>query len=878
MLKLNGFARSCCVSIWVLAASSLGALTAHAATATFEIEPQDLSGALKAFAVQSHREIFFAPELTRGRQSKGVKGQFDDLKALNIILEGTGLDFSVTTSNAILVRDPTSKRESSREPVTPTTPTTPTTGQPTKPSLTVAKTPSAQYQTPDNANLSSSSVPSGSERAGLTEIIVTAQKREESLLDVPVPVTALNAEALAENNQLRLQDYYTSVPGLSVTPQASGSSQSLAIRGITTGVSENPTVGITVDDVPFGSSTLVGSGGWSPIPDIDPGDLARIEVLRGPQGTLYGADSMGGLVKFVTVDPSTSEFSGRVQSGVNTVYNGAELGYNIRGSVNIPLSDSWAVRASAFAREDPGYIDNIETGEDGVNRAQVYGARLAAMWKPSEALSLKLSALYQEYEGNGFADVDQAINGYSGPPLQDLQQYYLRGTGRSDRQVQAYSAVLKAKVGTADLTSITGLNINRFSDSYDTTYLFGPITQYGGPGTAFTGFGVPGTPAPETSRTDKVTQEVRLTDSLGSIVDWLVGAFYTHESSHYHQDLNAEDSTTGAIVGQDLSITFPSSYEEYAGFADVTLRITDQFNIQLGGRETHIRQTYSEVDAGPVVPYFYGVPSPHVIAPLDADADSFTFLVTPQFKISSDLMTYARIASGYRAGGVNTSAGAAGVPTQYSPDKTTNYEVGAKGDPLGGLLSFDASVYYIDWKDIQFFEVVNGFGFTTNGSGAKSEGVELSLAVRPSTGLKIGGWVSWDEAELTQPFPSTSTAYGAPGNRLPYSARISGNIAVDQNFPLSETVTGFVGSTVSYVGSREGEFASIATGLRQEYPAYAKTDLRAGAKLDDWSLNLYVNNLTDRRGLLSGGLNSSPPFAFIVLQPRTVGLSLTKTF
>jgi hypothetical protein len=147
------------------------------------------------------------------------------------------------------------------------------------------------------------------------------------------------------------------------------------------------------------------------------------------------------------------------------------------------------------------------------------------------------------------------------------------------------------------------------------------------------------------------------------------------------------------------------------------------------------------------------------------------------------------------------------------------------------------------------------------------------------TGLTIGGWVAWDDAVLTQAFPTGSTAYGVPGDRLPYSSRFSGNLSVDQEFPLANHVTGFVGSTVSYVGDRVGEFAAVAPPPgRQDLPAYARTDVRAGARYDSWTINFYVNNVADKRGLLSGGLNTSPSFAFIYIQPRTAGLSLTKTF
>jgi iron complex outermembrane receptor protein len=831
---------------------------AQAQTKDFNVPAQSATTGIPEFARQAGIQILVSEPLVRGKRITAVTGPYTVEEALKMLLKGTGL---IATS---------------KDGATYT--------------LAVPQAPNLLNSTGSAGSTSSAAevqsgaairVAANDERSagGLTEIVVTAQKREERLQDVPVPVTVISAQTLLANNQLRIQDFSTSVPGLTVTPQASFSYQSLAIRGITTGVGSNPSVGVVVDDVPYGSSTSVGGGGGTPVPDIDPNDLAQVEVLRGPQGTLYGASSLGGLMKFVTVDPSTDGFSGRVEAGTSGVYHGAELGYNFRAAVNVPLSETWALRASAFTREDPGYIDNVETGQTGVNKTDVSGGRVSALWKPSENLSLHLSALFQEYKGDGFSDVDQSINGFVGPVLGNLQQYYLRGTGAFDRKVQAYSATLKAKLGSADLTAISGFNINQYSDSYDTTYFFGPFTQFGGPGTSFNGFGVPGTAAPENNKTDKFSQEVRLSMPIGSQVDWLFGSFYTHEASHYVQSLNAEDAATGAIVGQDLNINFAPTFAEYAAFTDLTFHVTDRFDVQLGGRESHIRQTYSEVDSGPIVPYFYGVPSPHVIPPLDANANAFTYLVTPEFKVSSDLMVYARLASGYRAGGVNIAAGAAGVPIQYQPDKTQNYEIGIKGDFIDHRLSIDASLYRINWKNIQFFEIANGFGFTTNGSAAKSQGIELSVQARPVTGLTIGGWVAWDDAVLTQAFPTGSTAYGVAGDRLPYSSRFSGNLSVDQEFPLWREVTGFVGSSVSYVGDRVGEFSGAPPPPgRQDLPAYARTDVRAGAKYDSWTINLFVNNVADQRGLLSGGINTSPAFAFIYIQPRTAGLSVAKTF
>src|ERR1700722_14089664 len=217
----------------------------------------------------------------------------------------------------------------------------------------------AAFRVASSAAVTDSSAGQG---ATLTEIIVTDEKREERLQDVPVPVTVISGAVLTESSQLRLQDYYTQVPSLTTTNGVQ-SSQAVSIRGL-------PSSTILLDDVPLSGV----------LPDIDPGNLANVEVLRGPQGTLYGANSLGGLIKFVTVEPTSDSVSGRVEAGANSVHNRYDRGYNVRGSVNLPLTPDLAVRAGAFWRQDAGYIDNPMLGIDGINRDVAHGGQLTALW------------------------------------------------------------------------------------------------------------------------------------------------------------------------------------------------------------------------------------------------------------------------------------------------------------------------------------------------------------------------------------------------------------------------------------------------------------------------------------------------------------------
>jgi outer membrane receptor protein involved in Fe transport len=252
-------------------------------------------------------------------------------------------------------------------------------------------------------------------------------------------------------------------------------------------------------------------------------------------------------------------------------------------------------------------------------------------------------------------------------------------------------------------------------------------------------------------------------------------------------------------------------------------------------------------------------------------------LVTPQFKISPNLMVYSRIASGYRPGRANGFSLDPAVPFASRPDKTKNYEIGLKGDVLDHALSFDASLYHIDFNDIQI-TLIDSLGNTyfDNGGDAKSEGVEISVEHRLPKGLTVAGWATYDNAVLTSNFPANSAAVGLSGNKLPYSSRVSGNISINQDVAVTTSIIGFARVELSYVGDRSGPFSG--TPERQDFPAYTKVDLRAGAKTGQWRFNIYVNNATDRRGLIGGGRGNIPPQAFLYIKPRTVGMSVVRTF
>lgn len=718
------------------------------------------------------------------------------------------------------------------------------------------------------------------------EIIVTAQKREERLRDVPVPVTAVGSGDLIAQNQTKAQDFFASVPGVNL--QFQNNRAQLSIRGISTGpVSGNPVVGYTIDDAPFGAST--GQGGlFGSAPDLDPSDLARVEVLRGPQGTLYGASSMGGLVKYVTVDPDTKALSGSVAAGANLIKEGGEAGYNLRGALNVPVGETLAVRGSAFVRKEAGYIDNVRSGVKDANNSKVWGGRVSALWKPSDAFSLKLSGLYQVRDIYGSSNVDIT----TGSLYKQTDQI---GSGRSRSETQMYTAEIKAELGAVDVTSITSWSRAQNYDFLDFTASplveFAPIFPI-----LFPGVSPIGDIFRQGYNVDKISHETRFSGSIGDNVDWIVGGFYTDEDANYDLDNYAVDPATGTTLGVPINDgTGPQrgtiivwrdtiKFKEYAGFGNLTVRLSDQFDVQFGGRYSHNDQDMFHHEWFQFDPY----PNPPVEATNrpQASGSAFTYQISPRFKPSPDHMIYGRLASGYRPGGTNAVCGPlalpANVPCQFKPDKTVNYEVGAKGQFANGLFSYDLSVFNITWKDIQIVQVLDVFTYNGNAGRARSRGFEASFSLRPADGLTLSAWYSYVDAKLREEFVDANF-FAQAGDRLPFSSQHSGRFSFDYKMMVDEEAELSFGGAATYVGERKGEFVPFeaAAPLRATYPGYVQFDLNASLEIRNLTLSAYMQNLTNKRGVIGGGFWNQTSYNtnwFNYSQPRTVGINAEVKF
>jgi outer membrane receptor protein involved in Fe transport len=696
------------------------------------------------------------------------------------------------------------------------------------------------------------------------DIIVTAQKRSERLQDVPMAVTALATDNLTARGQTRISDYLAQVPGLAAYSGTAGQT-TLAIRGVTTGGHNNPTVGITIDDIPLGSSIL-GTYGDQLAPELDPADISQIEVLKGPQGTLYGAASLGGLVRYVTTQPDTSHVFGQIEVGASTVAHGSEGG-SARGSINVPLAENLAISVSGFYRRDPGYVDDASRGLKNLDYANVYGGRVALLWKPVDFVKLRLSALVNATDGNGTSDVDGDVTLH---PISPYNQTRIEGSGAYHRLVQFYTANLDVDLGAATFTSATGYERNQYSYIRDYCPIrCAQIQAQFGPTTAGTvDFRVPSW---------KISQEFRVTGKTGGKLDWQLGFFYNHEVGRPHFTTEVTNINTGAFQQIYTTDYYPTKFSEYAGFANLDYHISSKFDVQGGFRYSWNNQAYSEtILGGPSV-----VRAPSFTHNVSKD-DSWTYAISPRYKITRDLMIYGRVSTGYRPGGPNTIS-AVGVPTQYNADTTTNYEVGFKGSMLDKKLTLDLSAFWINWNDIQIQlrDPATNLIYFQNAGKARSKGAEATATAKPWDGMTINGTIGYTDARLRDGLPN---APGAPaaGDRLPFTAKITGSLSVDQYYPLSPTWQGFAGATYSYVGSRPNGFTAVGTEIM---PKYETVDLRAGVINGPYRFTLYVQNVTDKIGITAADARStsitSPYariFAMSLTRPRTIGLSISRKF
>lgn len=729
---------------------------------------------------------------------------------------------------------------------------------------------SASQATPDGgqaANASSKQAPADTKQLGT--VIVTANKRDERLQDVPMAVSVLDETQLDRQSANSFADYATQVPGLNTISSGQGWTQ-LVLRGITSGSHQpNATVGTYIDDTPYGSSTIYAAGSML-TPDIDPNDIQRIEVLRGPQGTLYGSNTLGGLVKFVTTPPDTSQASGRIGVDANSVDSGGN-GFGAHAMANIPLiQDTLGLRVNAYGRTDPGYIDNVNTGKTEVNEAKVRGGRAQLLWTPSEKVSVRFSALAQNLSSDGLANGGIDLDPNTMQPVYGWdKQNRAANTGMFKVKYRLYDLSISDDMGWATLYSTTSYGTLRLNQSQDLTALFGPLLN--------SIFGVPngGYAEVQPISLNKVTQELRLQSPADQMWEWRTGLFFTREHTVDGQEITSFDYTTGAPIAlPTLGIVSvgPAIFKEWAGYGDLTWHASDRLSILVGARYSSDQTTYTQTNTGILTgdSSFTTRGSDHPV----------TYLFNPSYKFSEDIMGYVRIASGFRPGGANVGVPPGlGAPLTFDPDRLTNYEVGLKALMLDRSMSVELNAFYIDWSKVQLTSTAGGFSFLGNGGKATSEGFEANWRYNPARGLTLWANATYTDAKLAEDNPPGSV-YGLKGDPLPYVPKWNANLGVDYNFPMG-TWSGFVGGNFSFVGRRAAEF-NTQPAPRYFLPSYNNIDIYAGTNVGNWTFKVYAKNLANKHGITSVWPETqssiASPFNATVQTPRMIGVSATVDF
>ena len=717
-------------------------------------------------------------------------------------------------------------------------------------------------------------------------IVVTAQKRPQLLIDVPQSITVVSGETLENQQATNFQDYLKLVPGLQLEQSNPGEGR-LILRGLNTGGVAS-SVAVYLDETPFGSSTGLVNGGVL-AGDFDTFDVNRVEVLRGPQGTLYGANSLGGLMKFVTTEPQFDRVSAR---GRVTLENtkGGDVSYRGHAVVNVPLSDTIAFRASGTYRKEGGFIDSTGIAgsdvEKNINGVESYGGRASLLFKPNDKFDLRLSVNLQNIrtEAPTIVESDPVTleSLYDGP----TQARYAKPFGDLDYRV--YNALLNYDLGFGTITSSTSFSKQNQTRRQDLTFNLSPTIEFYT--LIFTGTAIPNELVlDQKTNSKKFTQELRLASHEDDRFEWLVGGYYNKEDGLIFQEF------VGFEPGTENRITFPapfdplaevsldSDYEEIAGFANATVHLGDRFHIDFGGRYSHNEQKAGQDAAG--------ILAGNVVINTDLDSSDsvFTYSLAPRFEINDHATVYARIAKGYHPDGPNVTPpnAPAGFEPSFEPDTSTNFELGFKGETADRKVSLDVAIYHINWSNIQLFTSIENFGLNINGGDAKVDGAEFAVTWRPVRGLNASVNGAYTNARLADDLPPVLGVVPATdGETLPFTPKLSFGVNADYNWPISDTAQAFVGGSLRHVSKQiagyDAEFEELH-GHHPEVDPYAVVDIRGGVDFGRFSVEAFAKNLFDSDAKTStvgpeangGPLYPNGAIGTGVIRPRVIGLSLT---
>lgn len=739
------------------------------------------------------------------------------------------------------------------------------------------------------------------------EIIVTATRKEQSITKVPISITAFNQESLDKQGVKSIDDITRFTPGLTFSRVGFATVASISIRGIDSDVGAG-TVGIYIDDTPI-QSRVIGPNTANVYPALF--DLERVEVLRGPQGTLFGAGSEGGTVRFITPEPSLSEWRAYGRAEISQT-DGGGLNYESGLAIGVPVvKDKLGVRASAWWRRDGGWIDRVDQDtfavlDKNANKAHSFVTRVAAVYAPTDALRISPSVLYQNLRLSDigtFWDRNEAGQRLSLPE----QNIYRNGQAllqpNRDRLVLPALKVEYAFDG-IDLISNTSYFSRRQERVDDYTNLIAGLFL------RTNRVPIPGyiSYAPVDNRYKGFTQEVRLQSSNPAArLNWVLGIFYNRSVQTALQTI--VDPQFEEAIGFPLELFAPGAPEllpggltldarsrfvdkQIAGFADVTYELLEGLKVTAGLRVARASIDGHNIADGP----FAGT---HVDVTVNTKETPVTPKVGVNWQIDDANLLYATAAKGYRAGGLNlyippvcapdlALRGLTEAPPTYGSDSVWSYEIGTKNRLFGGATQIAASAFHIVWKNIQRNEYLTGcaFNYVTNQGTAHSNGFDLQITQRIGDRLTLSGSLGYTDARFTETIlgPANATTGTQPvivrkGNSVlfqPWSATASAEYVQ----PIGSNDL-FARMDFQYRGGRRLTPSTDPTVTtfspnRQAPDPTNTVNVRVGYRTDRIDLSLFATNLFNDHPRLSyyreGG---DPVYRVSTLTPRTIGITGT---
>ncbi|MBX3693945.1 MAG: TonB-dependent receptor [Steroidobacteraceae bacterium] len=770
----------------------------------------------------------------------------------------------------------------------------------------------------------------------LEEVVVTAQKRSESLQDVPFSVVAVTSENMQRSGSSNIVDLARNVPGLAITDLGPGQSQ-VAIRGISAGqvvrdqAGVKESVGIYLDESPISVALFT--------PDLDLFDLERFEVLRGPQGTLFGAGSSSGTVRYITAQPKLGTMEGALQLGGHEGTD-SDFGGSIKAAVNLPLGDKVALRATGYYDELAGFIDSYYPGRGvrrDVNGGEKTGGRLALLFAPNDSLRITPRLVYQKLETDGFPRVDVYSilgNPYttSEPPVDPGERGQVTQLREGlDDDFTLADLTIDYDFGGATLTSVSSYTDREVKVTRDASQLTGSVTfdlTFGQPSGYFPAEVRLDSPLIDTTKLEAFSQELRLASNGDGQFRWLIGGFYQQVDRTYGQDLptpgydailtrrfGATSADFNAPPDTPYFSHLTYDFKQFALFGEGTWRFNDQWSLTGGLRYYDFDEDRLLTFAGVFADMGY------TDEPGSTSSDGFSPRAILAFRPNSDVLVTAQYSRGFRLGGINDPLNVTlcqgndidvygGHPT-WDDEKTQNYELGLKTTLADGRVQFNAAAFY---TDIDGLQVIADAGSCSSriilNAQARSVGGEIELFARPNEHWDFGISATYANSEITK---SQTDTVGNPiagirkGNRLPTAPEFQAAASATYSWAWSTTLDSYVTFTYQHVGSsytqladQEPNFGLIATGgppgsarfipfgdptitsfaFAAELPSYELGNLRFGLRGSKWEAAAYVNNLWDERALLSidRERGRSARVGYLTNVPRTYGVSLNYNF